>query len=234
VRGCLSVLILAAIFVVAGAWFGGPPIAEALVSTGLTASGLRSDDLHVEVEAEPPLTLALGRADRVNVDATDVEWNGLTADTLDLVLRDVDFLGRTAGETSGRMTGVELPNVDPPGSKATVEIDGPGDSATVTVTIDDATVEAMAIEAFEEKLGVRPSNAELSEPNVIRVQAGPVTAAGALTVGPDGSLGVATALGTVTVLEPSPSQPIRLASASVEGGDLVLTGTLDVGELLRG
>jgi hypothetical protein len=233
-RGCLSVPILAAVFVVAGAWFGGPPIAAALVTTGLGASGLHSDDLDVRVEADPPLELALGRADRVVVDATDAEWNGLRAAKLDLVLRDVDFIGRTAGNTNGRLTGVELPNVDPPGSKATIEISGPGDSAVATVTIDGRTVEAMAIEAFEQKLGVRPTSAKLTPPNVIRVQAGPVEVAGAVTVGPGGSLGVSTALGTVTVLEPSPSLPYQLTSASVEGDSLVLTGTLDVRRLLGG
>jgi hypothetical protein len=124
--------------------------------------------------------------------------------------------------------------VEPPGSKASVDIEGPGQAATTTVRIDGPTVEAMAIAKFEEKLGVRPTSATLSEPNVIRVQAGPVEAVGALTIGPDGSLGVTTALGTVTVLEPNASQPFELASANVENGSLVLTGTLDVGELLGG
>jgi hypothetical protein len=234
VRGCLSVLVLAVLFVVVAAWFGGPPIAEALVSTGLTTSGLHSDDLHVHVEADPPLRLATGHADQILVDGTDVTWNGLSADTLHLTLDDVDFVGRSAGQTNGRLTGVELPNVDPPGSKATVDIEGPGASAVVTVTIDNATVERMAIAAFEQKLGIRPASAALSEPNVIRFQAGPVTASGALTIGPDGSLGVSTPLGTVTVLQPSPSQPIQLTSVAVEGDNLVLTGTLNVKDLLGG
>ena len=47
------------------------------------------------------------------------------------------------------LTGVELPNVAPPGSTATIDIAGPGDAAAVTITIDGATVEAMAIEAFD-------------------------------------------------------------------------------------
>ena len=112
-RGCLGVLIIAAIFVVAGAWFGGPPVAGALVTTGLTTAGLQSDDLDVDVDADPPLKLALGQADSVTIDATDVEWDGLHADTLELVLLDVDFLARTAAQVSGRLTGVELPDVEP-------------------------------------------------------------------------------------------------------------------------
>lgn len=233
-RGCLSVLVLAALFAVVGAWFGGPPIATALVTTGLTSSGLHSDDLEVTVQADPPLALALGRADRVVVSGTAVEWNGLTADTLDLTLHGVDFLSRSADQANGVLTGVELPNVDPPGSKASVDIAGPGDSAVVTITIDKATVEAMGTAAFNQKLGVRPTSATLSQPNVIRFKVGPVTAAGALTIGPGGSLDVSTPLGTVTVLEPSPSQPIHLTTVAVEGDSLVLTGTLDVGDLLGG
>lgn len=231
-RGCLSVLVIAALFVVAGAWFGGPPVAEALVTSGLSASGLRSGDLDVTVEAAPPLTLALGRADRVLVDATDVDWNGLHAERLDLTLDDVDFLGRTAGQAQGLLSGVEL-NVEPPWSKATIEIDGPGDSATATITIDGRTASAMAVEAFEEELGVRPDSVSLRDPNVVRAQAGPVEVAGALTIGPGGSLDVSTSLGTVTIVPADPSQPIELTSVAVEDGSLVLTGTLDVGELLR-
>ena len=114
-RGCLGVLVIAVLFVVVGIWFGGPPIAAALVTTGLTSSGFHSDDLEVTVQADPPLSLALGRADRVVVSGTDVEWNGLTADTLDLTLHGVDLIGRSAAQANGVLTGVELPNVDPPG-----------------------------------------------------------------------------------------------------------------------
>jgi hypothetical protein len=89
----------------------------------------------------------------------------------------------------------------------------------------------MVIEAFDESLGVRPSSVSLSEPNVLRVAAGPVSASSAMTVGPDGSLGVATPLGTVTVLDADPSRPFLLTNVAVEGGSLVLTATFDVADL---
>ena len=73
----------------------------------------------------------------------------------------------------------------------------------------------------------------LAEPNILRVVAGPITASSVMTVAPDGSLGVATPLGTVSVLDPDPSGPFHLTSVAVEGGSLVLTGTFDVVELLR-
>jgi len=230
-RGCLSVLIIAAVFVVVGAWFGGPPVAEALVTTGLTTAGLQSDDLDVAVEADPPLQLALGRADLVTIDASDVEWDGIHSDTLTLVLRDVDFVARSAAQVSGRLTGVELPDVDPAGATATIDIEGPGQAATVTITIDGPTFEAMAIEAFDEKLGIRPTSVTLGEPNVLRVTAGPINASGAMTV-ENGSLSVATPLGPVTVLDADPSRPFHLTGVAVEGGSLVLSGTFEVADLL--
>ena len=233
-RGCLTILILAAIFVVAGTWFGGPPLASALVTGGLQSAGLDAAKLDVRVEANPPLRLALGQADRVEVDGTGVEWNGLRARTLDLTLADVDFLARTVRSTHGRLAGVELPKVDPPGSEATLEIDGPGDGATATITIDAATVEAMALAAFERELGVRPDSATLVAPNVVRVKARGATLDGRLAVQPDGSVAVSTPIGTATIVESDRSQPIRLTDVAVEDGGLVLTGTIDVEGLLRG
>ena len=232
-RGCLFVLVLAAIFLVGVAWFGGPTIASALVGTSLTAAGLDATDLDVIVEADPPLLVATGQADRVTVEGTDVDWNGLEARSLEMTLSDVDLLGPTAVTVDGRLEGVELPGIDPPGSRATVAFEGPVESAATTITIDGETVESMAIAAFENQLGVRPSGATLSAPNVIRIQAGPVEVAGALTIGPGGTVDVTTPVGTTTIVQPDPSLPVELASVGVEGDDLVLTGTIDLGELLR-
>jgi hypothetical protein len=234
VRGCLFVLILAAIFVVAGAWFGGPPIAGALVTTVLTGAGVHAEHLDVAVDSDPPLELALGRADSVVVHGTGVEWKGIQAQTLDLTLEDVDFPARTAAHVEGQMTGVELPNVSPPGSTATIDIAGPGDAATATITIDGPTFEAIASEAFNEKIGIRPTSVTLGEPNVLNIVAGPITASSVMTVAPDGSLSVATPIGNVTVLAANPARPFHLTDVAVQGGSLVLTATFGVGELLGG
>jgi hypothetical protein len=232
-RGCLSVILIAAVFVAAGAWFGGEPVASALVSSGLAASGLDARRMDVSVEAEPPIIVATGRADRVTVEADDVDWNGLRARSLDLTLEDVDLLSRRAATANGRLIGVELPNADPPGSLATVEIEGPAADATATITIDGDTVEAMAIAAFEAKLGVEPDSATLEEPDVIRVRAGAIELAGSMEVAPDGSVEVDTPLGSVTVVEADPSQPFTLTDVAVEGDSLVLTGTVDLVDLIR-
>jgi hypothetical protein len=232
VRGCLGFLVLAIVLVVAGVWFGGPPVAAGLVRSALGSAGVHSDDLDVSVQAAPPLELALGRADRVVVTGTNVDWRDYHADTLNLVLDDVDLLARSAARTTGGLSGVELPGADPPGSTATVEIAGRGPSASVTITIDRSTAEAMAAAAFERETGVRPSSTTLSEPNVIRFKAVQVDGSGAITVGSDGSLGVSTSRGRVIVIEPGASDPIRLTGVSVEGGDLVVTGTVDLASLM--
>lgn len=232
-RGCLSVIVLAAIFIGVAGWFGGPTIAGTLVSSGLAASGLDARRTDVRVEADPPIIVATGKADRIFVEADDVDWNGLRARSLDLTLEGVDLLGRRAATVDGRMLGVELPNIEPPGSLASVAIHGPADSATTTITIDGDTVEAMAMAAFEAKLGVQPDSASLEAPDVIRVRAGPLEIAGSMEIAPDGSVQVDTPLGTVAVVESSESLPLTLTDVAVKDGSLVLTGTLDVNDLLR-
>jgi hypothetical protein len=122
--------------------------------------------------------------------------------------------------------------VQPPGSLATVEINGPADDATVTITIDGETVEAMAIEAFEARLGVRPNSANLEEPNKIRIRAGGLDLTGDLKVSSEGDVQVAVPLGSVTVLDSDPSQPFQLTDAAVENGTLVLTGSIDLNDLM--
>jgi hypothetical protein len=227
------VLILAVVMVFVGVWFGGPPIAERLVSIGLGTAGLRSDDLDVSIRADPPLELALGHADRVVVRGRNVAWHEYHADGVHLALDDVDLLGGSAARTTGELTGVELPGAEPRGSGATVEIAGRGPSASVTITIDRSTAEAMAAAAFERRTGIRPSSTTIREPNVIRFTTGQIDGSGAITIGPDGSLGVATPQGRVIVLEPGASDPIRLTGVDVENNDLVLTGTVDVASLIR-
>src|SRR5262245_66426428 len=99
----------------------------------------------------------MGRADRVVVTGSDVDVKGLHADSLDLTLHDVDLLARSAARANGRLTGVELPDVEPPGSAATVEIAGPGRTAAVTITFDRSTAEAIAAAPFEQRNGRRPT-----------------------------------------------------------------------------
>lgn len=70
-----------------------PSAAGGLVELGLTAAGLRAEHLVVRVEADPPLRILLGRADRVVVEGSGITWDGTTAASLALVAADVDGPG---------------------------------------------------------------------------------------------------------------------------------------------
>ena len=230
-RGCLSVLLLAVVLVVVGIWFAGPPIAAGVVQTALTSAGLRADHLDVVVQADPPLELALGRADRITVDGTNVQWDRHPAASMHLALSDVNLVDRSAARTTGKLVGVDL-GVEPNGSEATIEIAGEGPSADVTITIDPATAEAIAAAAFAQQTGIRPSSVSFRSPNVIQFSAGSLNASGAMSVEADGSLAVSTPQGTVTVLDADATQPIQLTDVAVEGDEIVLTGFVDVAALL--
>lgn len=232
-RGCLSVLIIAAVFLVGIVWFGGVPIAETVVEASLTSSAFDADELDVTVHAEPPLVLALGRADRVEIEATGVRWEDLRAGSMTMRLDGVDLLARTATSADGQFRDVELAVAGGDPALVGIGIKGPADGARTTIDIDGPTVNRIALAAFEEEFGTRPDSADLVAPDGIRVRLGPSELQGRLRVEADGALVVASSLGTVRLVEPDPSIPLRLTGVSIVDGGLALIGTLNVSALLR-
>ena len=223
-RGCLSVLILAAVFALGVTWFGGPPLAATVVQTSLTASGLQADDLEVAVSAAPPFKLVVGQADEVAISGTDVRWNDLEAETLHLKLMAVDLLARTAVSAEGSLEGVDLAEPGAESALATVTFAGPAEAAEMIVRLDAATVQRLASAAFERELGVQPEGLELVGPNIVRFRTplGPLD--GTLEIEDDGALGVRYSLGTVRVVDAIPMPAIRLTGVEVTDGGLELTG----------
>jgi hypothetical protein len=147
-------------------------------------------------------------------------------------LDGVDLLGRTATTADGQFRDVELAVAGGDPALVGIAIHGPADGARTTIEIDGPTVNRMALAAFEETFGTRPDSAELVAPNEIRVGIGGKELNGALGVDADG-LVVASGLGTIRLVAPNPSLPLRLTSVSIVDGGLNLTGTLDVSALLR-
>src|SRR5260221_5250359 len=147
-RGCLSVLILAIAFLVVGVWFGGPPLASAVVRSTLSATGFASDTLDVEVRADPPFTLAVGRARSVAITATGVRWNGLRLATLALNLGSVDLVARTAATAEGNFGGVQLHGTGGQPILGDVQLSGSADAARTTSPMDPAAGSSMALAAF--------------------------------------------------------------------------------------
>jgi hypothetical protein len=232
-RGCLSVIVLAVVFLTVAIWFGGPPLASAVVTSTLTGSGFASDTLDVEVSADPPLTLAIGRASSISIAATGVTWNNLKLDSLSLNLSSVDLIARTATSVDGRLGGVTFSGTGGQPIVADVELSGPADAARATITVDAVSVTTMALAAFDAEFGVKPSSATLVAPDIIQVKVGGLTLNGHLSVARDGAI-VATANGSTTrILAPDPSLPVRLTGLAVTPTALELRGTIDVSSLLR-
>ena len=232
-RGCLSVLIIAAAFLVGLVWFGGVPLAETVVEASLTTAAFEADELDVTVHADPPLVLALGRADRVEIEATGVRWEDLRAKSMSMRLDGVDLLARTATTADGQFRDVELAMAGGDPALVGIGISGPAEAARTTIDIDGTTVSRVALAGFEEEFGTRPDSAELVAPDRIRVRLGGNELQGTLQVEAGGALVVTSGLGTVRLLEPNPSIPLRLTGVSIESGDLELIGSLDVSAMLR-
>ena len=232
-RGCLSVLILAIAFLAVGVWFGGPPLASAVVRSTLNSTGFASDTLDVEVTADPPLTLAIGRAKSVAITATGVRWNGLRLATLDISLGSVDLVARAAATAEGRFGGVQLHGTGGQPILGDVQLSGSADAAQTTITVDAATVSTMALAAFEASYGIKPTSASLVAPDTIRVKVAGLTISGQLVVASDGSIGVVANGSTIRLVDPDPSLPFHLTGLAVTSKALELRGTLDVGALMR-
>ena len=111
-RGCLFVVILAALVVSVVAWFGSPVLASTVISAALENAGYHAGSSTVTATSSPPPKLLLGRADRVEIAGTDVDFRTFHAASLSLVLTDVDVLARTADRIRGRIVGAELKTAD--------------------------------------------------------------------------------------------------------------------------
>jgi hypothetical protein len=232
-RGCLSVIVLVLAFLGAIVWFGGPPVASGLVTLGLQGSGLTADRLDVQVRADPPLELAVGRADRVTIRATDARWRGVTFASIDVTLAGMDLLGRTAASAEGQLEGVELETSSGQPVVADVEFDGTATAAPTAIRVDAASVEAATIDAFEGHFGVRPSSAALMAPDRIRVVLGGLTISSTISIDANGSIVAAARGDSIVLFTPRSSLGLRLISLVASSSGLELHGTLNVDALLR-
>lgn len=235
-RGCFFVLIVGAALLSAVAWFGAQPLAGSLVGAALSESGFSATERMISVIADPPIRLFTGQADRVTIDATDVEWRTLHAAHLTLELGGVDLFGRTAATVSGQIDGARVASDATASSEAVAEISiaGRADAAAATVTTDRATVRALVLAAVERQFGVHATDVALAAPNRLILTAPGARLEGTFVVSAPDALGISTALGTVTVLRIDPEIPIHLRAVSATSDLLRLDAVFDVDELLRG
>jgi hypothetical protein len=232
-RGCLSVLILAAGTVLAAAWFGGPTLAGVVIERSLDSAGFVAAERSVTVSSDTPLEILAGHADRVTIRATRATVRDLTASRLVLTLTSVDLVGGKFSGVDGQLDDVLIPSVDGSSVDArTVTVRGRAAAATATVRIDAGVLEGLFAKAIRRETGLSVAGLSLSAPDRIRFTAG-LTISGRLAVGADGSLVIAATSGDTRFTVFKPNADLRLTSVAVSGTELVLTGATDLGSLIR-
>jgi hypothetical protein len=233
-RGCLFVLVLAAVVVGAAAWFGSPLLASSVIGAALDGSGYHAASSAVSATSDPPPKLLLGHADRVQIVGSDVGFRTFHAARLDLTLTDVDIVGRTAGRITGRIDGAELSTASGEPPVADVVIDGDADAADATIRVDALTVDRVVKAAFRDELGVAISSTELVAPDTLRIGAPGATVEGRLQIDATGAIALSTPIGSTVILSLDPSFPLHFRSIRVEAGGLQIDAILDAEALLGG
>ena len=233
-RGCLFVLILGAAILGGAAWFGSPVLASAVIANALDGSGFTAATRTVKATADPPPRLLTGRADRVEIEATDVDFRTFHAAALDLVLTDVDLFARTAGGISGTIDDAAMRTNEGVAAEADVTVEGSGRDADATIIVDAATVERVVTDAFQREFDISVTDVVLVEPDILRVSAGPTSVEGRLEVDATGAISLGTPIGSAAILAFDPTFPLRLESLRVDEGNLEVDGVLDATALLGG
>ena len=230
-RGCLVTLALLATIVGLVVWFALPPLVATLAQGALVAAGLEAATTTVDVLADPPPKLLTLTADTIRIRATNARFHGLEAVDVDVTLGDVRLIDRTFGELSGTLDFVTLPASD--GQRITIPsvvLSGDAERAQATLTFPKAIAEDLAVGAVKATTGITPDRVTFSGPDRVRIT-GPGLAVDARLAVQDGALLLvppsSDSLGSITLVEPGPSVPVRIDSVRVIDGGLVLLATLD-------
>jgi hypothetical protein len=232
-RGCLSVLAIAAALVLVVVWFGGPTLAGVLIERSLAGAGYTAAETSVAVSSDPPFEILAGHADRVTIRGTRATIRDLTAARLTLTLSNVDLVGGRFSRIDGELGDVLIQTADGSSVRArSIALRGRADAAAATVRIDEGVVADLLGDAIRRETGLVVSGITLSEPNRIRFTAG-VTLTARFDVAPDGSVVIAGTSGSPRFTVFQPGQDLRLTTVAVAGSDLVLTGTSDLTNLIR-
>jgi hypothetical protein len=233
-RGCLTFLIVLFAVALIGGWFALPPLAGAAVTGGLGLAGFSGSNTSVTVTADPPLELATLHADGVRLMSSDATFQQLRMATVDVTLKDVHLLDRTAGAVSGTLTGLRFaPATGPEVQISTAKLSGSGKNITATLTLSLADASAIASSAVRAQIGATPSSATLTAPDRVNVVVSGtavggrlhVDAGGGLVFQPSDTSGVFST--AVDLIRPGPGVPIHLRTVTVTASGVTLGATLD-------
>ena len=230
-RGLLVVAGLFLVFALLFVWVALPPILGGVAVGILRDNGVQSDDMRVNVHANPPLRLIGLTADGVQLRASDMSIQDLSADAVDVTLGEVDLRGQTFQTVEGRLDGVRL---TPPGGTTvearSVEITGPPDAAEVTLRLDEENVERTIRSQVARVLNAPVTSVTLTAPDELAIDAEGATVSGFLSVDRGGGLIFREASGRFVfdVFRAAADEPVRLHSVNVIDGALVVTAIVDL------
>jgi hypothetical protein len=233
-RGCLTVILVAALAIFGLVWFKGPSVAATVIQVGLGAFGWSAETETVTVDANPPYIVLMGRADKVRIVATGVEVRGVRARAVTVTVGTVRLFDRTFATFSGRLTGAVVS--DGSGNDLTVariDLSGTGAALKVSLHLASGEVTNQVQRAIENASGATLSGITLSAPNVVVIALAGQTITAHLVID-SGRLvlrGAGDALGDPVLFDPSGSG-FKLTGVAMAGGEVVLTGTLDPGSLI--
>jgi hypothetical protein len=213
-------------------WLALPVAASTLAGVAVGAAGLHGDDVSVAVNADPPFKLLLLQADSVRVRSGPSTWRGVTFAQLDLTFTGLR-LGAAPSTVEGRLDGVEFPDRAGVTVRAgTVFVSGADSTPDVRVEFAAADFESLVGRALPAGLSGATAPLELIPPDQVRIQTALGEVVARLVLGQDGRLNLALSepgVGSVTIalIEPGPALPLQLQSVAVDGGKVVLRGTVD-------
>jgi hypothetical protein len=238
VRGCLFTLLLGAVAIALLVVIGLPAVYAGVLTGALGAAGLQADDTTVKVASDPPTDLLGLHADTVTVTASDATFRGLRIGQLDLVLRDVAVLDRTAGAVDGTLRSVTVDVDGRPVVLEEISVSGDTSGIAATTVVDGSEAERLIADAVEARVGARPASVALVAPDTLTVElAAGITVTGTLDVDAAGNLVVRLAddpagIGTLVLLRGGTDLPMRLTDVRVtKAGNLRLAGDLAIGIL---
>jgi hypothetical protein len=206
------------------------PILATPVLTGMVRDmGLRSDTLRVSVELFDPL-IFLGRSRALHVEATNVDVAPAGIGRMDLVLRNVSFFDQSWETVDGELFDLSLTTGGQEFFVDSVQVNGDGEEAHATARLSGSQVQDI-VRFAARRQGVPIDSIALTDQGV-RVTIAGQSSLGRLEVR-GGALVLSPGSGdpAVALIQPAPSDSLRLQEVWISEGALNVRGTVDTAGL---
>jgi hypothetical protein len=230
-RGLLVAISLLLVFALLFVWVALPPIMGGVAVGILRDQGVHSDDMRVEIGADPPLRLIGLTADRVRLRASGVSIDRLQAEGIDVTLNEVDLRAQTFESVEGHLDGVRVtPPEGPTIAAKTVVISGPPEAAAMTLTLDENDVARLIRSQVARLVGADVTSVALNAPDEMTIETNVATVRGRLAIDEGGGLVFQEGLGRFAfdLFRAGPGEPVRLDALRIGGSNLVVTGTVNL------